>query len=252
MFWTKARAVLHGSTGPLDLIPSLQGQINVAVAQNARALAQLFEQEKSSWPKDFESRLAAIDDLQQLSQLLASATADTQKSELEEKTPEKLRFSISTLFLNICHRYLISDKSQFERAHLVTGPITTDGVRVLSQLEKVKFDKQSAVYVRADPTETHQKIVTLTDVDGHLPLAMFHGHNMTGADGTKPSDTDIAYQDRQAKIGCDAIGGIFSLDGYVRFFSTANDISVDVYGSGAKLISNEPREQVFKFPAGRV
>jgi hypothetical protein len=76
---------------------------------------------------------------------------------------------------------------------------------------------------------------------------MFHSHIMHGAASTRPSGVDIANQQRFVAIGwTDVIGGIFSLDGYVRLFSTARDFSVSLYGNGADIKSDTPREKIIK------
>jgi hypothetical protein len=113
-------------------------------------------------------------------------------------------------------------------------------------MEKVSLKEQSPSYVRADPAATHRQLVALTERDGHDLLAVFHSHITNGADSTQPSPTDIANQERFAAIGWDAIGGIFSLDGYVRFYSTCKDIDVQVYGNRAEILTVGRRETIVK------
>ena len=75
---------------------------------------------------------------------------------------------------------------------------------------------------------------------------MAHNHVMHGLDSTRPSNVDLANQDRFVKIGWDAIGGIFSIDGYARFFSTASDFDFSLFGAGAAIVSDAPRETIIK------
>jgi len=42
------------------------------------------------------------------------------------------------------------------------------------------------------------------------------------------------------------IGGIFSLDGYVRLFSTAHDFALSLYGNGVDIVTDGPREKILK------
>ncbi len=159
---------------------------------------------------------------------------------------EIIRCQVSTLFLRECLEYLPSDPDNRERLALITGSVTADGLRILSRMVKVPLEQQSAAYVCADERKAHYAIVSLTEHHGHQLLAMFHSHMGDGPEITKPSSTDIANQERFVKLGCDAIGGIFSLDGYVRLFSTWKPFELDVYGNGAETLLDEPMEKLFR------
>ena len=80
----------------------------------------------------------------------------------------------------------------------------------------------------------------------HLALFLIGAHVMRGAESTRPSSVDLANQDRFVRIGCEAIGMIFSLDGFVRFFSTLTDFDLVLYGAGGSIVSDDPREKVIK------
>ena len=167
-------------------------------------------------------------------------------SPLSSRPETHLSFQVSSLFLGESHQYLTGDPAGRERLHLVSGSITPEGRRILSRMEKVSVEQQSAAYIKADPTATHKQLVALTERDGHDLLAVFHSHIMHGMESTQPSATDIANQQRFAAIGWDAIGGIFSLDGYVRFYSTCKDFDLQVYGNRADIISVGRRETIVK------
>jgi hypothetical protein len=161
--------------------------------------------------------------------------------------PMPLRFQASTLFIRDSHALLTGDPDGHERLHLVSGTVSEDGVRVLSRMVQVDTDKASAAYVRADAQSTHNTIVELVERDGHQLMGMWHSHIMHGANSTRPSGVDLANQQRFVEIGWDeVIGGIFSLDGYVRLFSTAHDFSLSLYGNGVDIISDGPREKILK------
>jgi hypothetical protein len=157
-----------------------------------------------------------------------------------------LRFCISTNFLrHECFPYLTGDPQRREVLHLVTGPITADGIRVPSRIEKVVMQDQSPAYAAADTLTTHRQMLALEE-QGHALLACFHSHITHGEHSTTPSQIDIDTQNRFASIGWQAIGGIFNLDGWVRLFSTAHDFTVELYGTGAEIISSAPRETLIK------
>lgn len=158
---------------------------------------------------------------------------------------DSLRFQVSTRFLRDCWTYLISDPSGDELMHLVTGPITADGLRILAQMERITFAEKSPGYVAANRGDTHRRVIAL-EADGHPLLAMFHSHIMHGRESTEPSTIDLANQDRFLNIGWDAIGGIFTLDGWVRLFGTGKPITVDVYGKSATVVERGTHHALIK------
>lgn len=155
-------------------------------------------------------------------------------------------YQISSLFLRDCYYYLKADPQQNERIHLVTGTITAEGTNVLSRMEKLKYDRQSPAYVIADKIDSHQKIISLAEDFGHYVLAVFHSHTSKGISSTTPSSIDHQFLRRMAQIGCRCLGGIFSLDGYVRFFNDNEWFDIDVYGKGTEKISDNPNYKIFK------
>ncbi len=173
---------------------------------------------------------------------------DISRKEIPNPGTDDLRFQMSTLFMIECWEYLTGDPSRSERLHLVTGTEAPDGLRTLSRMEQLKLSDQSPAYVRADRDDTHLRLVNLTETHGHPVLAMFHSHMSRGPRSTSPSETDLSNQRRFEKLGCEAIGGIFSLDGYARFFSTMKPFELLVFGKGAECISDNPMEKVIKLP----
>ena len=159
-------------------------------------------------------------------------------------------FQASTLFLGECWRHLTSDPALNERLHLVTGTVTRHGVMVLSRMEQMGLEEQTPVYVSANEQECHDKMLELDLNHGHKTHAMFHSHISRGAPSTWPSTTDRDNQKRYEKAGLIAVGGIFSLDGYMRFFTNSIPFDIEVYGRGALLLCDEPLMKVFKLDTG--
>jgi hypothetical protein len=155
-------------------------------------------------------------------------------------------YQISSLFLSDCYHYLKDDPRKNERIHLVTGTITAEGTKVLSRMEKLKYYKQSPAYVEADKTDSHQKIISMAENFGHYVLAVFHSHTTKGISSTTPSSIDHQFLKRMAQIGCRCLGGIFSLDGYVRFFKEKGGFDIDVYGKGIEKIEDNSNYKIFK------
>ena len=105
---------------------------------------------------------------------------------------------------------------------------------------------QSVGYVKAHTGHSAALIDTLIN-DGHKLWAMVHNHPTTGACSTKPSQTDLVHQQRLIDFGMShVLGGIASMDGFFRLFSTVEDFQLTMFGSGAELIEDNPREKVLK------
>lgn len=171
---------------------------------------------------------------------------------VETATVPVLPYVVSELFLIECHHALTHEADDKERQYLITGPVTKDGTRVLSRIVPVKMAERSAAYVRLDEQDYHKRLIWLQENHGHQQLADVHSHISRGAEATKPSKTDIENQERLAELGCESIAGIFSLDGYVRFFSTRKDFELHVHGTTIETLSDDPRMKLLrlKLPEG--
>lgn len=233
------------STAAARLIRQHEAMLTGSCRERLAKLSDRVEKLDKDWRDHVLEDLTFILEVSEARESLrhARANAGDKAAYLDTST---LRFVVSELFLEDCWRYLTSDPERDELLHLATGTITEDGTRVISRMEKLEIAEKSATYVRADEKDTHLKLLDLTEKHGHPLLAMFHSHISRGASSTKPSSTDIANQERFVKLGCDAIGGIFSLDGYVRFFSTCTNFELTVFGKQTTKISDEPRMKVFK------
>jgi hypothetical protein len=237
------RTTRQGAREASDLCLDLEYQIEAATSERVAQLARGILTMQDGWETTLEREFAFLLQATKVRAAMRRARVGSLSAPHHES---HLRFQVSSLFLWECHEYLTGDPAGRERLHLVTGTQTADRVRVLSRIEKVATEHQSAAYVKADPMATHKQLVALTERDGHDLLAVFHSHIMNGMDSTRPSETDIANQQRFAAIGWDAIGGIFSLDGYVRFYSTCRDFDLQVYGNRADVITRARRETIVK------
>jgi|GEM_PF-6016721 len=185
----------------------------------------------------------------------ALKTARKFESKIERAAPgtvrrvtrlDGLEFQVGVRFLRECADYLLGDPQGRERIILVSGVVTPDGVRVLSTLEKVKFDEQTATFVSANQADLQRKLIEL-DRDGHPWLGMWHSHPFgTGIGGSAPSQTDMDMQNRFVAAGCDTIGGIFTRDYTVRIFGTGKPLKVHVFGEGFTTLSESSHELILK------
>lgn len=149
---------------------------------------------------------------------------------ISEPVSAKRIYIVSSLFLQDCYKY-VTQKTNTEILVYITG-IEHENLFVLTRIIGFKMDKQSAVYARGEINSTHNALINL-DESGHKLLAVFHNHVANGVSATFPSSIDTNNQDRLEKSGYSAISGIFSSDGYVRFFNNKDDFEILVYGKGA-------------------
>ncbi len=159
---------------------------------------------------------------------------------------ENPKFVLSTHLLQNAVHYLIGDGQKRERMVLVAGVVIDDTV-VFTETLSIPTKEQSAAYVKADPGPTARMIDDLASQD-HQLWAMWHSHIMTGKQSTRPSQTDIANQNRMVAFGMSQmLGGIANLDGWFRMFSTATDFELALYGTGpVEIVDDHPREKILK------
>jgi len=242
MFFRSAPAPHRGSAEAKQLSLRLDQHIEMLNRKRMAAMINTMAALREGWHTSLQDDLAFVLHTTAIRQAIREVATRPLPSQAELL----LRFQASSLFLRDCWKDLTTDPDGRERMHFITGLITTNNIRVLSRIEKLTLDDQTSAYVRAEPNDTHMRVVNLVERDGHQLLALFHSHIASGAESTKPSAIDLANQERFAAIGWDAIAGIFSLDGYVRFFSTCKDFDLQVYGNRAQIVSVDRRETIVK------
>ena len=214
---------------------------------HSQKLGKISEKFESNWQKRIMDKASYIVGITKGREALHNAILEIKKSRIPTLSKRlSPRYQISSLFLRDCYHYLKADPQKNERIHLVTGTITAEGTKVLSRMEKLKYDRQSPAYVKADKVDSHQKIISLAEEFGHNVLAVFHSHTSHGISSTSPSTIDHHFLRRMAQIGCHCLGGIFSMDGYVRFFKEEGGFDIDVYGKGAEKIADNSNYKIFK------
>jgi hypothetical protein len=214
---------------------------------HTQQLGKISQKFEGNWQKRIMDEASYIIGITKGREALHNTISEIKKAKTKTR-PKRIGswYQISSLFLSDCYHFLKADPRQNERIHLVTGTITAEGTKVLSRMEKLKYDKQSPAYVAADNTDSLQKIITLSEKFGHYVLAVFHSHTSRGISSTTPSSIDHNFLQRMAKIGCHCLGGIFSLDGYVRFFKENESFDIDVYGKGTEKIADNSNCKIFK------
>jgi hypothetical protein len=106
----------------------------------------------------------------------------------------------------------------------------------IERLIEPKLDQSKLCYASVD-MESSTKILIELEKYGTLLTGFFHAHPGNGKHSNKPSCTDIKTQVIYENGKFKAIGGIFSRDGYLRFFSDKLDFRVTVSGKGVHYVS---------------
>ena len=144
-------------------------------------------------------------------------------------------YLVSAWFLHRIFRVL--SRKRHETIVYVTGPEGDGNLFVLSRLLPLKLAQRSIAHARAD---LKHQIAVLTELEeaGYRLFACLHSHPGTGPEATVPSPTDLRTQANFEQGGYAAIGGIFSRDGHVRFFSHNRPFRVRVTGNAVTQVGD--------------
>lgn len=157
---------------------------------------------------------------------------DTSVTRLPPDRPQ-LTYLFSSFFLRECLSRLTPGDD--EELGVVTG-VRVGDLCVPHLLLPLEYEFSSPCGCAAKMSSSHACLREVGE-EGHTLLAMFHSHPGTGQGSVRESATDIATQDRFERAGYQAITGIFSRDGHIRFFTNKLRFHVQVYGAGVKEVS---------------
>lgn len=138
-------------------------------------------------------------------------------------------FHIDTLTLADCYQHLFADPTTESIVYL-TGISPVSNVWLLNRCIPFAHAEQSATRAVGDPDASFDVLREL-DRNGFQLLGYVHNHPGTGADHTRPSTDDQAYQAWLEAAGYDAIGLILTKDGYVRAFSNDLTFNIEIHGN---------------------
>ena len=159
-----------------------------------------------------------------------SETADVVAIPEEDVEPT---FVCNSLFLKDCFHYLT--KTEDEGLHLVTG-CAFDNLRSLERIVPLNLSEQSVGGANAENASLVDALIQIHD-HGLLPLAYFHSHPGYGASATNPSHIDRQTQGTMERGGSKVIGGVFSRDGFIRFYANRTEPSIRVVGKRVREVS---------------
>jgi proteasome lid subunit RPN8/RPN11 len=169
-------------------------------------------------------KLYHLSDIYHLTEKIISHTQDN------EKNNHQLAFAVGTKFLYECYEYLTS-MGKNEVFHYVTG-MKLGNVFTLDNMQKVKLKEQSYCGAVTEEQSTAEAIIAM-DRFGHNLHATFHSHPV-GI--THPSSTDLDDLRGLLQGGHKLIGAIFTMDGFLRFYSIV-PFELIIYGKGLEKIN---------------
>lgn len=166
------------------------------------------------------------------------------RQQLPQRRPTPT-YLVDATFLADAFRQLTQGRD--EALSYVTGPEQGDNVFVLSRLIPLQLAHRSLARARSDLGHQVQ-VLTKLEEDGLRLLGCLHSHPGHGPEATTPSSVDLRMQANLEAGGYAAIGGIFSRDGHLRFFSHERKFHVLVTGNKAV----ETGECLFRLDLDRI
>lgn len=102
-------------------------------------------------------------------------------------------------------------------------------------LAELELEASEYVYASADAGFTGRLLADFEE-RGQVLTCYLHAHPGKGPSANHPSQIDLACQSRFEQGNYPTVGGIFSRDGYARFFSNEKPFRVIVAGKGADRV----------------
>jgi len=143
-------------------------------------------------------------------------------------------YMVGSWSLYKCFHFL--NQGADENINYVTG-LQIGAVLTLDRLVSFELAESSQVYVRGDLGSSTDCLIQMEEL-GHKLHGWFHIHPGIGPDSTHPSQIDVNHQRKLEQGGYPAIGGIFSRDGFVRFFSLKRIFEISIYGKEVEKIND--------------
>jgi len=165
--------------------------------------------------------------LHQLKQDIGTITAG-----LEEEVSSVPTFLVSAELLY--QVYLKLREVQTESIMYASG-VRYGSFLTVERLVPVDLEASEYGYASASIGSTSRVLARLEQF-GSVLTCYFHAHPGKGPSSNHPSNIDIANQARLETGGYRTIGGIFSRDGYLRFFSDKMESRVELSGKGIENV----------------
>lgn len=143
-----------------------------------------------------------------------------------------------TIFSSLTLRqaFRICSASADEAMVFVVGIETARGTRYGLSVVQVGHTSQSPVSAEAAMVDSHRLSIRAHEAK-HPIVAILHTHPGRGAGATTPSAIDLRTHTAWEQAW-PLVGGIFSRDGYLRFFSAGTPFEVEVCGNHMERVGD--------------
>jgi hypothetical protein len=145
---------------------------------------------------------------------------------------EKPTYVLSSLFLHSSFDFL--NQRQEESVHFITGA-EKGTAKFLEHIVPFRLDVQTIVGAEGNSEDVHRVLCKMQEL-GYKLLGYFHIHPGNGPEAIYPSHVDLRLQDILERGGYEAIGAIFSRDGYLRFHAPVLP-NIEIFGKGVEKIN---------------
>lgn len=135
--------------------------------------------------------------------------------------------------------FRICTETTDEGMHFLAG-IEVDGLAIATRIIRCDYAHRSWAAARSDQVSTQRAIISTYEA-GHRLLALIHAHPGSGLDANHSSSVDRQTQ-RAFEQTTRMIGGIWSRDACIRWFSTIHPFKVLAVGKHVEQID----ETVFR------
>jgi hypothetical protein len=169
------------------------------------------------------TRLSDVGEMRQLLMELSSAEAD------KEDAPN---FAIASEVLYTAYRKLCEVPTE---SILYAVGSRYGNVYTVERLVPLKLDKSEIAYASADLAASSKVLIDLEPY-GTLLTCYFHAHPGRGSGANHPSGIDTNNHARLEKGNYRTVGGIFSRDGYLRFFTDKMPFKITISGKGVDSV----------------
>ncbi len=160
-----------------------------------------------------------------MDRLVTLAKEERLLARLHPKAPAAPVLTFSSWLLRDSYRICVETPE--EGMHFVVG-VCMDGVMVGTNIVTFPYARRSVAGAAGETRATHRISIEAAE-SGHSIVAILHSHPGMGPEANHPSPTDLrthALWERSMPL----VGGIWSRDGFLRFFTSGASCRVEVLG----------------------
>lgn len=238
---TDPMTVWEALTTPLTWKPELDQAITSQAYELVQRHQRVLNQAEKELSEKINGHVRARDPAgvlvtaQQLSEIVQKEQALDKAQTEDGPLPVATNvFVFSSMMLRDSYRYCTKTKE--EGMHFILG-IEVDGVGIGTRLVGFPCREKSIASASGDHLATH-RICIDTHEYGHRVLGLLHSHPGKGKRANYPSSVDERTQELWER-GFRMCFGIWSRDGFLRFFGSKLDCTIKVVGNYVENIEDD-------------